>query len=99
MDMPLLGDFPCEGSEVPGKCGFHLDINARSPTKGRRMCSLMGPQCKGFVYNSGVNLVILKNDVQGFPKYTVGFELHVKKVYVKLVNVTTEECATSVKVS
>ncbi|XP_031563675.1 uncharacterized protein LOC116299188, partial [Actinia tenebrosa] len=97
MDLPLGGDFSCKRSQVPGKCAFYLELHARVPRKGKAMCSWMGPKCKGFVYNSGINLIILKNSIKGSPKYSLGFELYVKKAYVDLVHVVIEECAPSLK--
>ena len=96
--MPLIGDFPCKDSVLPDQCAFHLPPFARTPFRGKYICALMS-NCQGFVYNTGLNMVVMKNDVKGFPKYSPGIELYVKTSYIPFVNLTMEECAASMQVS
>ena len=95
MDLPLTGDFPCKDSVLPDKCAFYLPKLTRVPTKGKYICTSMLLKCQGFVYNTGINMVIMKSSVSGFPNYSPGMELYVKSSYRELLNVTLEECATS----
>ncbi|XP_020914580.1 uncharacterized protein LOC110252137 isoform X2 [Exaiptasia diaphana] len=92
MDLGLIGDFSCDKSVLPDKCAF----NVRPFPYGKKYCSMMS-QCQGFVYNSGLNMVVLKNTVKGAAKYSPGFELHIKSYYHDSVNITLEECAATIE--
>jgi len=92
----MSGDFTCQDSVVPGKCAFYLPLFTRVPTKAKVNCALMSA-CHGFVYNTGLNLVILKNSMQGNTKYSPGLELYVKNRYYDSLDLTVEECAASIK--
>lgn len=96
MDLGLIGDFPCDESVIPDKCAFNLPPFTRVPTKGKIYCFKVS-KCQGFVYNTGLNMVILKKSVKGIPKYSPGFELYIKSIYYDLVNITIEECATTIE--
>ncbi|XP_048585624.1 uncharacterized protein LOC5503789 isoform X2 [Nematostella vectensis] len=91
MDFPGLGDFPCEQSQVSGKCAFFVGRHLTLRAKWR--CISMGSLCKGFVFNSGTMMMEIKNAVGTQPVYAPGMVLYIRNKYVSRMNLTIEECA------
>ena len=98
MDLTGGRDFECAGSLIKGKCAFQF---GRSSYRrgGKIQCIAFGSQCKGFVYNMGRSLVILKSELTGKLSFSPGIAVFVKKDYLTSLDlkIKHEECAAELK--